>query len=551
MEKSVGVTVDAPIFEARTRAIVLAGGSRSDAHRQAVAFGVNPMAILDRRQAAVSPYKLRSLARAHGAQCAVIHTKNWRRQVMPQVYTVALAALPVKQRLLIDDSVGAMRVVRRRELMREAVRAPVDVVQGLSRPVCEAARFVVVSRSSRARPLGSKSGVVGHLGVLCIWLGPAGASVGGSVTHVSGILKSFRKAGLRVGLITSEEPPAQLADGCHDIEVLPPESAGTRLVSFAAPLVANRAIRCVGTEVAARVGATFVYQRHSAFLVAGAELAEGLHIPLALEWNASEVWTRANWRTPIPGERLFNPLMQRMERNVVTRAAVIAAPSIHAARMAVDAGASPDTVRVVPNGVDLEEVGRCVAASDGQPWRERPVIGWVGSFGPWHGAEILIRALARLPAEVGALMIGDGPERLACQELASKLGLESRIEWTGLVPHAVALQRLSACDVLASPHVPLPAGQPFFGSPTKLFEYMAIGRPIVASRLEQLGEILEDGRTAILVAPGDPVSLSSAIAEVLDMPDRGAFLGDAAQREARARHTWDARGRLILDALAS
>jgi glycosyltransferase involved in cell wall biosynthesis len=109
----------------------------------------------------------------------------------------------------------------------------------------------------------------------------------------------------------------------------------------------------------------------------------------------------------------------------------------------------------------------------------------------------------------------------------------------------VALQTLARCDILVSPHTPLP-NQRFFGSPTKLFEYMALGRPIVASRLGQIGEILEDRVSARLVTPGDVDELAHAILDVLRLPDRGRHLGEAAQREAASNHTWEERARRLL-----
>jgi glycosyltransferase involved in cell wall biosynthesis len=125
-----------------------------------------------------------------------------------------------------------------------------------------------------------------------------------------------------------------------------------------------------------------------------------------------------------------------------------------------------------------------------------------------------------------------------------------RIEWTGELPHAEAIRRLSECDVLVSPHVPPDGGQPFFGSPTKLFEYMAIGRPIVASALEQLAEVLRDGQTARLVTPGDPTELADGIRGVLEDPDHALRLAAAARSEAEALHTWDARATTILERLS-
>jgi glycosyltransferase involved in cell wall biosynthesis len=115
------------------------------------------------------------------------------------------------------------------------------------------------------------------------------------------------------------------------------------------------------------------------------------------------------------------------------------------------------------------------------------------------------------------------------------------------VPQEEAADYLAACDLLVSPHVPNPDGSRFFGSPTKLFEYMAMGKGIVASRLEQIGEVLQDGESALLVPPGDAASLATAIGRLFRDPALSARLGAAAREAAVERHTWDKNARDILD----
>jgi glycosyltransferase involved in cell wall biosynthesis len=107
---------------------------------------------------------------------------------------------------------------------------------------------------------------------------------------------------------------------------------------------------------------------------------------------------------------------------------------------------------------------------------------------------------------------------------------------------------LDACDVLVSPHVPLDAGADFFGSPTKLFEYMAMGKGIVASRLGQINEVLTDEQTALLVEPGNANELSTAIMRLAESRELGEKLGVAARQAAVERHTWKRNAQHILDA---
>ena len=117
----------------------------------------------------------------------------------------------------------------------------------------------------------------------------------------------------------------------------------------------------------------------------------------------------------------------------------------------------------------------------------------------------------------------------------------------GAVEHDRVPPLLDACDVLVSPHVPLEDGSPFFGSPTKLFEYMAMGKGIVASRLGQIGEVLENETNALLVEPGNVVELAGAIERLADSPELRERLGAAAREAAVERHTWKHNAQRVID----
>jgi glycosyltransferase involved in cell wall biosynthesis len=150
---------------------------------------------------------------------------------------------------------------------------------------------------------------------------------------------------------------------------------------------------------------------------------------------------------------------------------------------------------------------------------------------------------------VRLLMIGSGPGLAASTRIISDAGLDAHAHFTGLVAQEDAARYLAACDILASPHVPNPDGSPFFGSPTKLFEYMAMGKAIVASNLDQIGEVLRHGETAWMVPPGDADALSRGLARLVDDRNLRISLGEAARRDVLAHHTWRAHVRKILDAL--
>ena len=117
------------------------------------------------------------------------------------------------------------------------------------------------------------------------------------------------------------------------------------------------------------------------------------------------------------------------------------------------------------------------------------------------------------------------------------------------MPQAEAPIHLAASDVLVSPHVPNADGSPFFGSPTKLFEYMAAGKAIIASDLEQIGDVLRDD-LAVLVTPGDSDDLARALRDLAANPARRAELGARARARVLEQYTWDHPVGAVLEALA-
>jgi glycosyltransferase involved in cell wall biosynthesis len=250
-------------------------------------------------------------------------------------------------------------------------------------------------------------------------------------------------------------------------------------------------------------------------------------------------------------------LLERYERLNLRAAARIFVVSEVERRNLLRAGVEDERIVVNPNGVDTERFqpgigGERVRARLGIK-EDETLVGFVGTFGPWHGVVALAEAIKLMPksARVRFLLVGSGVLRGEVERILLEAGAEHRVILTGAIEHHRVPQFLDACDVLASPHVPLEDGSEFFGSPTKLFEYMAMGKGIVASRLGQIGEVLRDEETALLVAPGDVHELSEAILRLVNSPALRERLGIAARCEAIARHTWTHNAGRVLDAYRS
>lgn len=399
-------------------------------------------------------------------------------------------------------------------------------------------------RASRRRRMPPLSG---PLDILYLRATPAATSaVGGSTSHVAGTVDAFADLGHRVRFIAND----RLLAVDHDrmpLDVVPPD---TRFASSRAIFEVWNGLR-FGWRARAiarsRLAPDLVYQRYSRFNAAGVMLAVALDRPLCLEFNGSEVWVAENW-DPV-GQRRLLAAIERLNLRAADRIVVV---SEVLAEACTSAGASPDRIVVNPNGADVERFRPGVG---GAAIRERLfpgdglVAGFVGTFGPWHGVDVLAEAIVRLPREVPVrfLLVGDGDRRPAVERRVADGGASDRVVFAGRIPHDEVPDYLDACDILLSPHVPMPDGSPFFGSPTKLFEYMAMAKAIAASRLGQIGEVIEEGVSGVLLTPGSVDELVAAIERLAGEAELRERLGQAARARVVEKYTWHASAKRAVD----
>lgn len=173
--------------------------------------------------------------------------------------------------------------------------------------------------------------------------------------------------------------------------------------------------------------------------------------------------------------------------------------------------------------------------------RARPIVTYAGHLYPWKGVDILLRALALSP-ELGGSIVGGHPGESdlgRLSELASSLGLDDRVQFVGLVEPRSVPAILAEADVLVLPNTKTAISDKYT-SPLKLFEYMAAGKPIVASDLCAIREVLHEGRNAILVPPGEPEALAHALRMVVADRALARRLANQAFLDA-SQYGWDQR----------
>ena len=405
-----------------------------------------------------------------------------------------------------------------------------------------------------------------------------GIQAGGAFAHTRGVLTSLLRKNYQIDY-ASCEPPIDLPEGkgFNILHLMPSKR-------FVIPRDLNYFSNSIHLFKQIIKTATssydFIYQRHSLGNLTGVQTSHLLSVPLILEYNGSEVWLAANWGKPL----LFNKLAEKAEEACLKHASIIVTVSDVLRDELVGRGVEPERIVTCPNGVnpDIFNAQR-FCPQQIEDVRKRHGIGndavvatFVGTFGHWHGAEELAKTLSLMVIQnrewleqqkLHIMFIGDGAKRKMVEEILSDSELHPFYTLTGLVPQNEAPLYMAASNILISPHVPNTDGSPFFGSPTKLFEYMSTGRAVIASALFQIRDVLEgspmisdkidfslppgDDVCGIMIMPKKPEELRSAIQALVENPDWRKLAGLNGRKRVIDRYTWDHHTDAILNKFRS
>ncbi|TSC77211.1 MAG: group 1 glycosyl transferase [Parcubacteria group bacterium Gr01-1014_31] len=245
----------------------------------------------------------------------------------------------------------------------------------------------------------------------------------------------------------------------------------------------------------------------------------------------------------------LHSLPKRKYRSLLTRAALIAVISralgVGVARQySVPAG----KLVLTPDASDVVEFFPSQDASRDQLYlpRDRKIAVYVGHFYEWKGVQALAEAAGGLPAKDWLVVMvgGLGPDAAALQSYCQKIGV-TNVKVVTHQPRTQVPLWLAAADVLVIPNSAKTERSRLYTSPLKLFEYLAAGRPIVASDLSSIREIVSE-KEVVFAKPDDPQDLARAIREAGEY-DQSAREGAA--KKLAERYTWDGRATTILAAL--
>ena len=359
------------------------------------------------------------------------------------------------------------------------------------------------------------------------------ASKDGQAVHIEELISSLRSLGHEVRVVAPGGAQVESGMGAqvgwvHKLRTRLP-GAIYELLELAYSLVAYRRLAAAAREFKPDV----IYERYNLFLLAGGMLKRRTGLPLLLEVNS-----------PLAHERgLFGglglPWLARWAEGVAWRSADFVLPVTHVlAGYVKERGVSDQSIVVIPNGINTSHFAEAPSpevARQRLGWEDALVLGFTGFVRDWHGVDRVVTWLSTpsAPSNAKLLVVGDGPARADLEQLAMDLGVADRVRFTGFVPREQVPAYVAAFAIALQPAV-VP-----YASPLKLFEYLALGKAIVAPMLPNIEEVLGHEQNALLFDERQPGSFESTLTRLCSDSGLRQRLGRAAgETIGRLGLTW-------------
>ena len=361
------------------------------------------------------------------------------------------------------------------------------------------------------------------------------AELGGPRSHVLGVIDAFEKLNWQVGrfIVGDRVPLNWVAKGSEQT------LRRNRLRTLAADAMrvlmgfvnAQRARRELGTNV------DWVYERFAAFQSLG-WIFKKHHIPWILETNAPLFIESKKDRQTI----MLTRVAEYLEKQAYQHCDVLVCISETLKEIIVKELEIPSSkVVVMPNGVDVTFFNPVIY----QPLRLHSgfTIGFVGSLIDWQGLDLLLNVVSELNKDgypIHLTFVGDGPAKSALEAQTKRLGLSEVVTFTGYVEREKVPAYIAGFDIGYSGQVKLKVGTMYL-SPLKLYEYMAMAKPVLASNFEDARRVVSPEETGFIFEGGDKQAIKEAIIMAFEQQEKLSEMGQLAREEIIQHHNWDAR----------
>ena len=353
-----------------------------------------------------------------------------------------------------------------------------------------------------------------HIAYVCLDPGIPVFGTKGASVHIQEVVREYRRRGHDVTVYATRrgsDVPDDLAElRIVDVPITTRDEEERERAQQAASASVSDMVRAGGYDL--------VYERYSLFSTVIAKCG----VPGILEVNAPLIDEQRTHRVLVDEQAADAALQEQVQAALAT--ICVSDP----VRDWVIARTEGTRVFTVPNGVNVHRI---------TPQPESPgapVVTFVGTLKPWHGVDVLLRARAQAHKDWQLRIIGDGPMRVELDDLARSLGID--VDFRGAVAPDAIPQHMAGTAIGVAPYPAMDTDSDQYFSPLKVYEYMAAGLPVVASRVGQLPEIM--GESAYLVPPSDPEALAEALDALVANPAERARVGSDNRRQAEREHSW-------------
>lgn len=364
----------------------------------------------------------------------------------------------------------------------------------------------------------------------------------GCSTHVRETCYVLRELGHEIKVLCSNVEGDKRDTPELDVEVVPALTSRKLGFDLRRAMLDHRLWKRL-QQVVAEWKPDVIYERYSIYSQAGMKAERRYGLPRLLELNA--------FLTHEQRDRIrFHRIARAIENKVIRSAPRVIVVSEPLRQEVHQLGVPIDSIIKMPMAVNLERFNP--ATNDGQAVRRefglegRFIIGYVGTLSGWHGLRLLFpvaRALREAGAPPFAFLIvgGDGEKLEASRQLCRTEGVEDLMFFIGSVPHEVVPRYLAAMDAAVIPDTT------YWSSPSKLFEYMASGVPILAPRYPAIEEAMSDRGEGRLFDVNDTAGMTQCALELIRDPEECRRMGRSARQRAERERSWRRNGLEILD----
>jgi glycosyltransferase involved in cell wall biosynthesis len=283
----------------------------------------------------------------------------------------------------------------------------------------------------------------------------------------------------------------------------------------------------------------FIYERYNLFLPSGIWASRLFGVPLVLEVNAPLYFERCKTHS------ISLKRMAKWSENYVWRNADHVLPvTAVLADMVRQAGVDQAKIQVIPNGINDELFSKSFQTDDiDERYRlkNKLVLGFTGFVREWHGLDRVLSLLKQdIASEWHLLLVGDGPDRARLESIARKYDVSAQVTITGVMERSKIPGLVNRFDVALQPDV-VP-----YASPLKMFEYMALGKAILAPDMENIREILTDEKDALLFDSQEN-SFTEELRRLCVDVELRSRLGSAARATVRSKQLyWESNAEKIV-----